>query len=59
MLKIKKINDKSMNLDVQGEGCWDDCLEMGPHWELKKDFSTKGCVFFRFSSYGPKKSIWH
>lgn len=24
-LKIKKITDKVEQLDVQGQGCWDDC----------------------------------
>lgn len=24
-LEINKINDKEETLDVQGQGCWDDC----------------------------------
>ncbi|MDR2044601.1 MAG: hypothetical protein LBQ15_09605 [Clostridium sp.] len=43
MLEIQKIEDKSLNLDVQGQGCDDDCY-IGAHWELKSDFSTPGCV---------------
>ncbi|SCX02050.1 hypothetical protein SAMN02910339_00336 [Lachnospiraceae bacterium YSD2013] len=42
MLKIEKIEDKSLNLDVQGQGCWDDCF-IGEHWEAKSDFKTNGC----------------
>ena len=42
MLKIEKIEDKSLNLDVQGQGCWDDCF-ISRHWEAKSDFNTMGC----------------
>lgn len=42
MLKIEKIEDKSLNLDVQGQGCWSDCY-IGAHWEEKADFNTYGC----------------
>lgn len=42
MLKIKKIEDKSMNLDVQGQGCWSDCF-IGGHWENKSSQHTPGC----------------
>ena len=42
MLKIEKIEDKSLNLDVQGQGCHDDCY-IGAHWELKANFNTMGC----------------
>ena len=31
-LKISKIKDKSVNLEVRGQGCWDDCTVYG-HWE--------------------------
>ncbi len=37
MLKNKKIQDKSLNLDVkgQGTGCWDDCFLRSGYWERK------------------------
>lgn len=44
MMKITKIEDKSLNLDVQGQGCWDDCY-IGGHWESKADKFTPGCVW--------------
>ncbi len=42
MLTVKKITDKSLNLDIQGQGCWDDCFIAG-HWENRSSTSTAGC----------------
>lgn len=28
----KRVEDKSVNLEVQGQGCWSDCTIHG-HWE--------------------------
>lgn len=28
-MKIKKIEDTSMNLEVKGQGCWSDCYVGG------------------------------
>ena len=36
----QKVEDKSVNLDVQGQGCWDDCTIYG-HWE--NNTSAKSC----------------
>lgn len=44
MLKITKIEDKSLNLDVQGQGCWNDCY-IGAHWEKQANSYTPGCVW--------------
>lgn len=41
-LKIKKIKDKNVNLEVRGQGCWDDCTVYG-HWENNVD--KKNCVW--------------
>ena len=45
MLKYKKIQDKSMNLDVKGQdrGCWDDCFYRSGYWERKT--STPKCTW--------------
>lgn len=55
MMKITKIEDKSLNLDVQGQGCWSDCY-IGGHWEAKADYSTNGCVWHN-PNYTVKSSI--
>lgn len=41
----KKIQDKSMNLDVkgQGTGCWNDCLVTSGYWE--RNMSTPNCNY--------------
>jgi hypothetical protein len=44
MLQITKIEDKTLNLDVQGQGCWNDCF-IGEHWELKTA-NVSECVFY-------------
>lgn len=55
MMKITKIEDKSLNLDVQGQGCWSDCY-IGGHWEAKADYNTFGCVWHN-PDYTAKSSI--
>lgn len=42
-LKIKKIEDKEEKLDVQGQGCWDDCS----NW--KNNTTTPKCEFIKDS----------
>ncbi len=57
MMKITKIEDTSLNLDVQGQGCWSDCYH-GGHWELKTSTYTFGCSWI--SGYMDEiKSFWH
>lgn len=34
-MEIKKIEDTSMNLEVKGQGCWNDCY-VGGYWSGKK-----------------------
>lgn len=55
MLSIKKVNDKTMNLDVQGEGCWSDCY-IGAYWEMRVDSKTKGCKKVK-AHYNAAKSL--
>lgn len=55
MVKITKIEDKSLNLDVQGQGCWGDCY-IGGHWEKMADKYTLGCVWHN-PDYTAKSSI--
>lgn len=43
MSKMKKIMDKSMNLDVKGQGCWDDCFVRSGYWERRT--STPNCNY--------------
>lgn len=45
MSKVQQIKDKSLNLEVQGQGCWDDCYIAG-HWELRASSRTFGCVYY-------------
>lgn len=45
MLKIQKIADTSLNMDVQGQGCWDDCY-IGAHWENQSNSTQTGCIFY-------------
>ena len=44
-MKIKKIEDTSMNLEVKGQGCWNDCY-VGGYWSGKKSTSTNGCSYY-------------
>ncbi len=44
MLKVKKIQNK-LNLNVQGQGCNDDCTEYNK-LVGKKDRNTSGCVIY-------------
>lgn len=39
-----KITDKSLNLDVQGQSCWNDCYHPGS-WSQKVSSGTSGCVY--------------
>lgn len=39
-----KITDKSLNLDVQGQGCWSDCY-FGGQWRCKTSTKTKSCYY--------------
>lgn len=55
MMKITKIEDKSLNLDVQGQGCWNDCF-IGAHWESKANEYTPGCVW-KNDDYTSKSSF--
>lgn len=55
MMKITKIEDKSLNLDVQGQGCWNDCF-IGAHWESKANGYTPGCVW-KNDDYTSKSSF--
>lgn len=57
MLKIEKIEDKSLNLDVQGQWCWDDCY-IGAHWEFKADESTMGCVWYNANKTAKTWFFW-
>lgn len=43
MLNIKKIQDKSLNLDVKGQGCWSDCLVHTGYYERRT--STPKCDY--------------
>ena len=52
-----QIKDKSLNLDVQGQGCTDDCYVAG-HWELKASPSTTGCVYYSPSYTGKGNIFW-
>lgn len=56
MLKIEKIEDKSLNLKVQGQGCWSDCW-IGGHWELNSSMSTAGCNWIG-GHYTSKTSVF-
>lgn len=38
-----RIEDKSLNMDVQGQGCWDDCAHQG-YW-ITKSSGTSGCTY--------------
>lgn len=51
---IQKVRDKSVNLDVQGQGCWDDCVHPS-HWE--NNTSSKSCVWTA-THYSPKASTF-
>lgn len=44
-MEIKKIEDTSMNLEVKGQGCWNDCY-VGGYWSGKKSTSTNGCSYY-------------
>ncbi|WDV47077.1 hypothetical protein PV797_05090 [Clostridiaceae bacterium M8S5] len=44
-MKISKIKDTSLNLEIQGTGCWDDCYH-GGHWELERSTQTEGCSWY-------------
>lgn len=57
MLKIDKIEDKSLNLDVQGQGCHDDCY-IGAHWELKANYSTMGCEWHNAENTAKTWFLW-
>jgi hypothetical protein len=57
MLKIEKIEDKSLNLDVQGQGCHDDCY-IGAHWELKANFNTMGCEWHNATYTAESNIFW-
>lgn len=46
-LEIKKIEDREENLDVQGQGCWDDCSV----W--KNYTSTPKCEFEKTAYNNP------
>jgi len=37
-----KILDKSLNMDVQGQGCWSDCY-IGGYWTNKTSTTKPGC----------------
>jgi len=50
-----RILDKSLNLDVQGQGCWSDCYRSG-FWSLKKSSSTKDC-YWTEETYNEYNSI--
>lgn len=45
-LGFGKINDKELNLDVKGQGCWDRCIQTG-HWvNLKSGYkAVYGCYY--------------
>lgn len=43
-VKMKKIKDKSINLDVKGQGCWNDCFHAA-HWENNTARNSKNCAY--------------
>lgn len=51
-----KILDKSLNLDVQGQGCWSDCY-CGPYWENKTSTKKKGCSWHA-EDWSPETNIF-
>ncbi len=55
MMKIKKIENSSINnLNVQGQGCQDDCIENNV-LVGKTSVNTSGCVIYG-TVYTPKLS---
>ncbi|MCR5541241.1 MAG: hypothetical protein K6F71_10580 [Ruminococcus sp.] len=56
-MKIEKIEDKSLNLDVQGQGCWSDCY-VGGHWEEKANSKTNGCIWYNADYTSKSCIIW-
>lgn len=54
-MKIKKIT-KSMPVNVQGQGCLDDCTEYNK-LVGKTNANTSGCVYYD-KIYTPKLSEW-
>lgn len=57
MMKITKIEDKSLNLDVQGQGCWNDCYT-GGYWEKMANRDTPGCVWHNENNTSKSWFAW-
>ena len=55
-MKIEKIEDKSLNLDVQGQGCWNDCF-IAAHYEQKTQ-NVKGCIFYEDKDTSKTWFMW-
>lgn len=55
-MKIEKIRDKEISLDIKGQGCGNDCFEEKV-WVGATNGNTKGCVIYE-NVYTPKTTSW-